>query len=285
VRGQDHHLERDVRLGRFPLGSGLIGSVGPACLRSILKGPFSEGAFASGELGGQNFYRRARPETESEKKVRNVPTMQKVRCTHLEAFACIFSSDIPMTQVGRSLAFFSAALLLIGCAGSSNPVRVSTDEYSGKRTYETRQMRLDDIEMSSGLEKEDRFYVQVVGACMGSGCTPSQYSLQFIKGGPRAVTVVNRDVTLTVGSETLRWEDAMTQESNQTSTIRSGAFAKVDVSSKQLATIGAGRSVRGTVCGERFTLPHQARAPIRALLSRLEEQSGKSSSDAAEGAG
>lgn len=188
-----------------------------------------------------------------------------------------------MKYVGRGCVGLFAALLLVGCAGPSNTVEVSQDMTSGETSYETREMRLDDIEMGSGLETEGRFYVQVVGTCMGEGCAPSQYTLRFIKEGRQAVTVERRDVTLTVGSETLRWEDAMSRETNRTSTIRSGAFAKVNVSSKQLSTIGGGSTVKGTVCGERFTLPYQSRSPIRTLLSRLEDQSSGSSDDASSG--
>lgn len=179
----------------------------------------------------------------------------------------------------RGCVVLFAMFFLVGCAGSGESVNVSYDRSSGTTKYETSEMRLDDIEMGSGLETEDRFYVQIAGTCTGNDCAPSQYSLRFIKGGQRGVTVEGRDVTLTVGSETLRWRDAMTRETTQTSTIRSGAFAKVSVSSKQLSTIGGASTVKGTVCGERFTLPYRTRAPIRTLLSRLEDQSSGTSDE------
>lgn len=188
-----------------------------------------------------------------------------------------------MTDVGRGCIGLFAALLLVGCAGTSNTVEVSYDRSSGETSYETREMRLDDIEMGSGLQTEGRFYMQVAGTCMGEDCAPSRYILRFIKEGRQAMRVEGRDVTLTVGTETLRWEDAMTRETSQTSTIRSGTFAKVSVTSKQLSTLGGGSTVKGTVCGERFTLPHQTRSPIRTLLSRLEDQASGSSDDASAG--
>ena len=179
-----------------------------------------------------------------------------------------------MRDVGRHCAVLCTALLLTGCAVSSEPVQVAHDRSSGKTTYETRQMRLEDIQMGSGLGRKSRFYTKVSGTCLGKDCAPSQFTLSFIKEGPKEVTVEGRDVTLTVGSETLRWEDTQTREANRTATIRSGVFARVRLSSKQLSTVGAGSTLRGTACGERFTLPHETRAPIRDLLARLEQTAG-----------
>lgn len=189
-----------------------------------------------------------------------------------------------MSEVGAKCAILFVGLLLVGCAGSSKSVEMAYDRASGQTTYETREMRLEDIHMTSGLQQRNRFYVQILGTCIGSDCVPSQYTMRFIKEGPQAVTVEGRDVTVTIGSETLRWEDAQTRETGQTATIRSGVFAKVSLSSKQLSTIGGGSSMRGTVCGERFTLPYQTRSPIRSLLTRL-EQEGSGASDNVSGEG
>ena len=179
-----------------------------------------------------------------------------------------------MRDVGRHCAVLFAVLFLAGCAVSSEPVQVSHDRSSGKTTYETRQMRLEDIQMGSGLGRKSRFYAKVLGTCLGEDCAPSQFTLSFIKEGPQEVTVEGRDVTLTVGSETLQWEDAQTRETNQTATIRSGVFARVRLSSKQLSTVAAASTLRGTACGERFTLPHETRAPVRDLLVRLDQTAG-----------
>ncbi len=187
-----------------------------------------------------------------------------------------------MSEVGARCTVLLVGLLLVGCAGSSKSVEVAYDRASGQTTYETREMRIEDIQMTSGLQQRNRFYVQILGTCTGDDCVPSQYSMRFIKEGPQAVTVEGRDVTLTIGSETLRWEDAQTRDAGQTATIRSGVFAKVSLSSKQLSTIGGGSSMRGTVCGERFTLPYRTRSPIRSLLTRV-EQGGTEASDNASG--
>lgn len=181
--------------------------------------------------------------------------------------------------VRQGLVAFFVVVFFAGCAGTSEPVRVSYNRSSGETTYETEEMRLEDIQITSGIQQKNRFYVQVSGACTGEDCVPSQFFLRFIKEGPQPVTTEGREVTLTVGSETLRWEDPQSRETARTSTIRSGTFTKVDLSSKQLSTIGGGSSVKGTVGGERFSIPYQNRAPIRALLSRLEQTEDESSEE------
>jgi len=128
-------------------------------------------------------------------------------------------------------------------------------------------MRLSDLQLTTGLQKENRYYVQVVGACSGRDCAPSEYTINFIKEGPQAVTLSSRDISMTVGSETITWEDPQTREVTQTSTIRSGTFAKIDVSSGQLSTIGGVSTVTGSVGNEGFSISYESRAPIRHLLS------------------
>lgn len=179
----------------------------------------------------------------------------------------------------RRLVAVFAIVFFAGCAGTSEPVRVSYNRSSGETTYETEEMRLEGIQMTSGIQKKNRFYVQVSGACTGEDCVPSQFFLNFIKEGPQPVTITGREVTLTVGSETLRWEDPQSRETVRTSTIKSGTFTKVDVSSKQLSTIGGSSTVKGSVGGERFRIPHRNRAPIRALLSRLEQTGSEPSKE------
>lgn len=174
--------------------------------------------------------------------------------------------------------FFFAVLLLVGCTGPSETVSV-TQRSSGKTTYETQEMRLKDIQMTNGLQQANRYYVQVSGTCTGKDCVPSNYSLAFIKEGPQEVTLSGREITITIGSETLRWEDPQSRETNRTATIRSGVFARVNVSSKQLSTIGASSKMRGSVGGESFTLPYRNRSPVRALLSRLEKAASASSGE------
>lgn len=176
--------------------------------------------------------------------------------------------------------FLLAALFIAGCAGSSGSVKISYDEESSKTTYETSEMRLDGFQMSSGLKQtENRYYVQVSGSCEGKDCVPSRYTLDFIKEGPQPVQIGGRNVTLEIGTEVMRWEDPQSRNVSQTSTIRSGVFASVEVSSKQLSTIGASSKVSGTVGGEQFTIPHRNRSAIRALLSRLETDTGTSSEE------
>lgn len=170
-------------------------------------------------------------------------------------------------------------LLLFGCASSSQPVETAYNASANKTTYRTGQMRLSDIEMSTGMQKQNRFYVQVVGQCMGKDCIPSEFTVNFIKQGPQSVTLGGRDVTMTIGSETITWEDPQTRDVNQTTTIRSGVFAKIGVSSGQLSTIGAVSSVSGSVGGADFTIPYDNRAPIRTLLSRLDKQGNTSTGD------
>lgn len=171
------------------------------------------------------------------------------------------------------------ALFLGGCAGTSEMISVEENS-SGETTYKTQKMRLDDFHLSSGLQKRNRFYIQISGTCAGDDCAPSGYTLSFIKEGPQPVTMEGRGVTLTVGSETLSWEDPQTRGGSvRTSTVRSGVFTSVEVSSKQLSTMGAARTLTGTCGGEQFTLTHQERAPIRALLSRLEQKSSESAGE------
>jgi hypothetical protein len=191
-------------------------------------------------------------------------------------------SSVMASRARQGWAFLVAVLFLVGCTGPSRSVNV-TQKSSGETVYETQEMRLKDIQMTSGLRQQNRYYVQVSGTCTGTDCVPSTYSLSFIKEGPQEVTIVGGEVTLSIGSETLRWEDPQSRETTRRATIRSGVFARVDVSSKQLSTFGASREVSGTVGGEGFRLPYRSRSPVRALLSRLEKVSSASSDEGSTG--
>ena len=161
------------------------------------------------------------------------------------------------------------ACLLVGCATTSKPLEVSYEASSNQTTYETRQMRLDDIKMTTGLERDNRFYVRISGSCLGQDCVPKKYTMSFIKEGTQSVRIEGRDVRLTVGTETMTWDDPQSRDVTRTSSIRSGTFAKINLTSQQLTTVGSVRSVSGTVGGSSFSIPHDTRAPIRKLLSEL----------------
>lgn len=96
--------------------------------------------------------------------------------------------------------------------------------------------------------------------------------MKFIMEGTQTVELGERDVTLSVGTETITWDDPQTREVNQTTTIRSGTFAKVSISSGQLSTIGSVSEVRGTVGTAGFTIPYDNREPVRTLLSEVEQK-------------
>ena len=179
------------------------------------------------------------------------------------------------------------ALLLVsavgGCASSSGPVRVSYSESTNEKTYETRLIQLRDIEVQSGLSSPGRYFVQVTSSCTGEDCTPSTYTLRFLRKGRQEVRMASQEVSLTVGDETIQWQDPrMTQPSgnavDEPIRIRSGTVCTVQVSGGQLATIGSVRSVNGQLGNSDFTLPYDGRAPIRQLVARLDADP---SSDAA----
>lgn len=185
-----------------------------------------------------------------------------------------------VTMVQKSPVFLFLALFLAGCAASSQSVEVSYDDSSRQTTYETAEMQLEGMDMTTGLQKEEnRFYVRATASCEGKDCVPSQCTLDFIKEGPQPVSIAGKDVTLQVGTETLRWKDPQTRKTTDATMIRSGTFVSVKVSNKQLATIGGSSKVYGTVGGEKFTIPHQNRAPIRMLLSKLEKTTEESSQE------
>ncbi len=179
-------------------------------------------------------------------------------------------------HVGTAWLSFLIVFLIAGCGTSSPPVQVTQDAASGQMTYQTRQMRLSGIEMTQGLEAGNRFYMQVVGTCTSQDCVPRSYDLHFVKEGMQSVQIEGRGVSLTIGTETLSWKDPQNRSVNRTSTIRSGTFARVEVTSEQLSTIGGVDEVSGTVGGEGFSISHEARAPIRQLLRRLEEGTNES---------
>ena len=78
-------------------------------------------------------------------------------------------------------------------------------------------------------------------------------------------------MSLQIGTETITWTDPQNREVDQRTEIRSGTFARVGLTAKQLSTLANASDVNGTVGGVRFELPYEERAPLRMLLSRLEE--------------
>ena len=168
------------------------------------------------------------------------------------------------------LLLLSVAFVIAGCATSSQPVEVKYEKASEQTTYLTDEMRLGGVEATSGLSRDNRYYIQIEASCSGEDCTPAQYTLSFVKEGTQPIKLTGRDVALTVGTETLQWSDPQNRRVSQTSVIRNGTFARVKVSPEQLVTIGSVSEVSGTVGNINFDIPHQNRAPIRELLSRLE---------------
>ena len=166
--------------------------------------------------------------------------------------------------------FLGFALVLMGCATSSAPVEKKYDETSERTTYTTDEIRLDGVEATSGLSKKNRYYVQVQGVCSGQDCVPARYTLDFVKEGTQPIKLTGRDVTLTVGTETMAWNDPQNRRVTQTSVIRNGTFVTVQVSQKQLVTIGSVSEVTGSVGNISFQMSHGERAPIRTLLSGLD---------------
>ena len=172
--------------------------------------------------------------------------------------------------------------LLAGCATTSRPVAVSYDAEADRTVYETDQMQLGDVDLATGLTKQIELEAHVVGECRGRDCAPSQYQLAFGKRGAQPIRLPGRDVSLRIGTETITWTDPQNREVDQRTEIRSGTFARVDLTAKQLSTLANASDVNGTVGGVRFELPYEERAPLRTLLSRLEktgsEENGSSSS-------
>lgn len=160
--------------------------------------------------------------------------------------------------------------LLTGCATTSQPVAVSYDTEAGQTVYETDQMELGDVDLATGLTKQSELEAHVVGECRGRDCAPSQYQLAFGKRGTQPIRLPGRDVSLQIGTETITWTDPQNREVDQRTEIRSGTFARVTLTPKQLSTLANASDVDGTVGGVRFELPYEERAPLRTLLSRLE---------------
>lgn len=161
-------------------------------------------------------------------------------------------------------------LILSGCAGSTEPVRVSHDDASGQTSYETKEISLSDVDAPSGLSKRMRLYAQVKGSCSGAECTPRSYSVRFLKRGGEPLTLQNRNVVLNANTERLTWDDVQNRHLGGTVTVRNGTLAEVEVSRDQLATIGRAERVSGSVGGIDFRLPNERRSPIRHLLSQIE---------------
>jgi hypothetical protein len=168
------------------------------------------------------------------------------------------------------LLLLATVLVVAGCATSSEPVEVKYEEASQQTTYITDEIRLDGVDATSGLSKDNRYYLQIEATCPGQDCTPARYVLNFVKEGTQPIKLTGRDVALTVGTETIQWSDPQNRRVSQTSVIRNGTFARVRVSPEQLITIGSVSEVSGTVGGINFQIPHQNRAPIRKLLSQLD---------------
>lgn len=170
------------------------------------------------------------------------------------------------------------SFLVLGCATSSAPVEVSYDTSENQRSFQTQKMPLQDVRLTSGLSKQPRFYLQIEGNCSGEDCKPREFRLNIIKEGMESIEISGRDLTLTVGTETLEWEDPQNREVSQTVTIRDGSLVKVNISRQQLVTLGSVSNVHGTVGGTSFSVSHEDRAPIRNLVSRLESDDSESSS-------
>lgn len=168
---------------------------------------------------------------------------------------------------------------LAGCATTSEPVSVIYKPSSDRTTYRTERVRLDAEDVTSGLQQDVQFFVQVVGTCRGNECAPRTYSLKFIKGGTQPIRLGGREIRLEVGTETITWDDPQTRDAGNMSEIRGGTFVTVEVSTKQLATIGSVSEVSGSMGSTSFDLSYDRRAPIRTLISKIEGQLDSSSDD------
>lgn len=160
--------------------------------------------------------------------------------------------------------------MLVGCVTTSSSVNVSYDEDSRRTVYETAEFDLDGVDLVSGITESVELYARVRGECIGKDCTPGTYTLIFGKEGRKPVRIEGRNVSLSVGSETITWEDPQNRRTDQRIEIRSGSFARVDVSSQQLSTLASVSQVEGAIGGTRFRMSYEERAPLRELLGRLQ---------------
>lgn len=202
--------------------------------------------------------------------------MGAARCTSLPSRAGARRTPLtsrlrPMRSSLQGVFWIWLLGLLAGCATTSRPVAVSYDADAGRTVYETDQMQLGDMDVATGLTKKVEFQVRVVGECRGRDCAPSQYQLAFGKKGAQPIRLPGRDVSLQIGTETMTWADPQNREVDQRTEIRSGTFARVGLTAKQLSTLANASDVHGSIGGVRFDLPYEERAPLRTLLSRLEE--------------
>lgn len=207
-----------------------------------------------------------------------VPSLSNSESSSFRGYEAVIA-PIMTASFSSAWALLVISGLLVGCATSSEPVQMSYNASSNATVYETKQMRLEGMRMTEGLERDNRFYVEVSGTCTGQGCAPQIYNLRFIKEGMQEIQIDGRDVQLIVGSETMSWEDPQSREVNRTASIRSGTFVKIELTPEQLTTIGSVRSVRGTMGGTRFSIPYSARSPIRTLVARLDSTASSSASN------
>jgi hypothetical protein len=173
--------------------------------------------------------------------------------------------------------FLLLAVFAAGCATSTTPVRSSYNSMEDETKYSTRQIRLQDVDLQSGLSGPPPFYMQVQASCEGRDCTPSRYTLRFIKGGQKEIRLTSRQVSLTVGDKTMRWQERHNTPTNTQDAysnpvrIRSGTVVSVVITGGQLSTLASVSDVRGELGGASFSLSYDSRAPIRELVGKLDQ--------------
>lgn len=164
-------------------------------------------------------------------------------------------------------------LLLAGCTTSRDSVTVQYQESEDRTVYRARSISLGTLFPTGGLSRDPVVEMRSWATCSGQDCQPQQAWFAFNLRRTESRIVSRRDVRLETDEEVYRWsqENERFGEWNAQSP-KSGEIVRISMDISMLRDIAESERLSGRLSGERFSLSYEDRAPLRALLDRMDGQ-------------
>lgn len=164
-------------------------------------------------------------------------------------------------------------LLLAGCATSQDPVTVQYQEVEDRTVYRARPINLGTMFPTGGLSRDPVVEMRSWATCSGQDCQPQQAWFAFNLRRSDSRIVSRRDVRLETDEEVYRWSRDNERFGDwNTQSPRSGEIVRISMDISMLRDIAESERLSGRLSGERFSLSYEDRAPLRALLERINGQ-------------
>ena len=172
-----------------------------------------------------------------------------------------------------------AGVLLAGCTTSRAPATARYKPAQNETVYQARRISLGTIFPTGGMSRDPTVSMSSWATCDGEGCRPRRAWFSFnIRGvAGRTNVLSNRDVQMRTGQNLHEWPESRDRIQSEMKASGAGSeLTRIRMSMSTLRDIAQSKgTVRGKIGEEEFSLSYSARAPLRALLNKIDSNASQ----------